>query len=331
MKRALLIGILLLTSFSTPRSAPDSSDEPTPIEIKATPIQHFELKDLSRRRFGALEFRGGLILSSPYERFGGLSAIHVAPDGEHFVAVSDRTLWLRGRIVYSAAGRPSAIADAVMAPVLDTEGKPAKRWDTESIAENDGWLYVGIEGRDNIMRFDYGRKGLLALAEPVATPEGVKDLPGNRGLEAIVCVPKQFPLAGTLIGFSEGGQDAAGNLKAFLIGGPTPGTFSVKRTKDYDISDATLLPDGDILILDRHFSMVRGISIRIRRIRLADVKPGAFVDGPPLIEADMRYEIDNMEGLAIHRTASGETVLTMLSDDNFSPLQRTLLLQFTVR
>lgn len=330
MKRVLLIGILLLASFSTPRSAPDPSDEPSPIEIKATPIQHFELKDPSRRRFGALEFRGGLVLSSPYKRFGGLSAIHLAADGENFVALSDRTLWLRGRIVYSG-GRPSGIADAVMAPVLDADGKPAKRWDTESIAENDGWLYVGIEGRDNVMRFDYGRKGVLAVAEPVATPEGVKDLPGNRGLEAVAYVPKRFPLGGTLIAFSEGGQDEAGNLKAFLIGGPTPGAFSVRRTKDYDISDATLLPDGDILILDRHFSMARGISIRIRRIRLADIQPGTVVDGPSLMEADMRYEIDNMEGLAIHRTASGETVLTMLSDDNLSPLQRTLLLQFTVK
>ena len=37
-----------------------------------------------------------------------------------------------------------------------------------------------------------------------------------------------------------------------------------------------------------------------------------------------------MEGLAVHRDADGETVLTLISDDNFSPLQRTLLLQFTL-
>jgi hypothetical protein len=37
-----------------------------------------------------------------------------------------------------------------------------------------------------------------------------------------------------------------------------------------------------------------------------------------------------MEGLGVHRTAQGETVLTLVSDDNFSNLQRTLLLQFTL-
>jgi hypothetical protein len=41
-------------------------------------------------------------------------------------------------------------------------------------------------------------------------------------------------------------------------------------------------------------------------------------------------QIDNFEGLGLHRAASGETVLTLVSDDNFSPLQRTLLMQFTL-
>jgi hypothetical protein len=44
----------------------------------------------------------------------------------------------------------------------------------------------------------------------------------------------------------------------------------------------------------------------------------------------MGYEIDNMEGLTVTRNAAGETLLTMVSDDNFSMLQRTLLLRFAV-
>ena len=57
---------------------------------------------------------------------------------------------------------------------------------------------------------------------------------------------------------------------------------------------------------------------------------GSAVDGPVLMEADLGYEIDNMEGLAVHRAANGDTVLTLVSDDNFSVIQRTLLLQFTL-
>jgi hypothetical protein len=32
----------------------------------------------------------------------------------------------------------------------------------------------------------------------------------------------------------------------------------------------------------------------------------------------------------VHTNAAGEVVLTLISDDNFSMLQRTLLLQFTL-
>ena len=55
-----------------------------------------------------------------------------------------------------------------------------------------------------------------------------------------------------------------------------------------------------------------------------------MLDGPVLIEADMGYQIDNMEGLSVHRAANGDIVLTLVSDDNFSVIQRTILLQFTL-
>jgi hypothetical protein len=158
----------------------------------------------------------------------------------------------------------------------------------------------------------------------------VRTLPNNKGLEAMVFVPRELPLGGTLLAISERGLDKERNLLAFLIGGPRPGIFTVKRTADFDVSDAAMLPSGDLLILERKFSWTTGLFVRIRRLKLADIRPGALVEGPALFEADLGYAIDNMEGLSVHRGANGETVLTMISDDNFSALQRTLLLQFTL-
>jgi hypothetical protein len=307
-------------------------EPPVAIEVHAQPISAFDVRDPSRRQFELLEFRGGLVLRSSFSHFGGISAIRVAADGAHFIALSDKGWWFRGRIVYEGT-RPSAIADAEMAPILGADGQPlaARGWfDTESIAEDGGTLYVGIERVHQIVRFNYGKDGLLARGQPIAVPPGLRALPANRGLEALVFVPKGLPLAGTLIAMSERGLDKAGNLSAFLIGGPSPGNFSVKRHASYDISDAALLPGGDILLLERRFGWNSGLSVRMRRIPLAEIKPGAVVDGPVLFEADLGYEIDNMEGLSVHRGAGGETVLTLISDDNFSPLQRTLLLQFTL-
>ena len=44
----------------------------------------------------------------------------------------------------------------------------------------------------------------------------------------------------------------------------------------------------------------------------------------------IHYQIDNMEGLAVRPGENGETLLTIVSDDNNSLLQRTLLLQFAL-
>ena len=143
-------------------------------------------------------------------------------------------------------------------------------------------------------------------------------------------VPKGFALAGALIAISERGLDAGGNIIGFLVGGKTPGQFGVRRTENFDVSDAVLLPSGDLLLLERKFSLLGGIGIRIRRIALASLAPGAVIDGPSIFNADLGNEIDNMEGIDAHVTEEGDTVLTLVSDDNFSMIQRNLLLQFTL-
>ena len=47
-------------------------------------MEAFEARDPARRRFGQLEFRGGIELTSPYKEFGGISAIRVRPTGRSF-------------------------------------------------------------------------------------------------------------------------------------------------------------------------------------------------------------------------------------------------------
>jgi hypothetical protein len=88
---------------------------PFAIEVSSEPITSFDVRDPSHRQFGLLEFRGGLVLRSSSKNFGGISAIRLAADGAHFIAVSDKGWWFRGRLLYEGT-RPSGIADAEMAP-----------------------------------------------------------------------------------------------------------------------------------------------------------------------------------------------------------------------
>ncbi len=203
-------------------------------------------------------------------------------------------------------------------------------FDSESIARDGSLVYIGLERVNQVLRFDFSKGFTRARGEVVALPAAAGRLPFNQGLEALAFVPKGMPLAGTLIALSERGLDPKGNLIGFLVGGPSPGQFSVRRTDKYDISDAVLLPSGELLLLERKLSWIAGIGIRIRRIALSALAPGAVVDGPSIFEAHLGEEIDNMEGIDAHITPEGDTVLTMVSDDNFSLLQRTLLLQFTL-
>jgi hypothetical protein len=302
------------------------------IEVKARPLPFFDTREHSRTRFGSLEYRSGLVLTSAFHGFGGLSGLRLDAKGERFISFSDKGCWFTGRIVYS--GREmTGLTEVEAAPMLWSDGKPITEhgwFDSESIALDGSLVYIGLERVNQILRFDFSKGFTRARGEVFPTPPAVRKLPHNKGLEALVMVPKGMPLAGTLIGLSERGLDADGNLVAFLFGGKTPGQFAVHRTNNFDISDAVLLPSGDLLILERKFSWLTGIGIRIRSIPLNSIAPGALVDGPSIFDADLGDEVDNMEGIDAFVTPEGDTVLTMVSDDNFSMLQRTLLLQFTL-
>jgi hypothetical protein len=334
---AAMPGIARAQLATEPPAKPLALDQPSvaapvAIEVNARPIPSFDPSDRAHVRFGALRYRSGLVLTSSFPGFGGLSGLRLDAKGERFISFSDKGSWFTGRIVYRG-GEMTGLADVEAAPMLGPDGKPitTRGWfDSESIALDGSLVYIGLERVNMVLRFDFSKGFTRALAEVVPMPAAVKTLPFNKGLEALVVVPKGQPWAGTLIALSERGLDRDGNLIAFLVGGRAPGQFSVRRTEGFDISDATLLPSGELLVLERKFSLVDGVGIRIRRIPLTSLAPGALVDGPSIFAADLGSEIDNMEGIDAFVTPEGDTVLTLVSDDNFSLLQRTLLLQFTL-
>ncbi len=332
MGGALFAGLLLVAGGFAIAEALKFAAAPTRITVDALPILSFDNRDPTRVRFGELEFRGGLAMTSKYAAFGGISSLHMEPDGAHFLAVTDNGSWLRGRVAYDK-DKPAGIADAEMAPVLGGDGKPlAERgwFDMESLVELDGQFYIGIERVEQIVRLDMARNGFAARGEPIAVPPDFKKFPKNKSLECLAAAPKDSALAGNLIVITEESLDAAGNLHSFLINGDKVERFTVKRSDDFDVTDCTMLSPTELLILERRFSPARGVAMRIRRVPLSALQPGALVDGKIMIEADMGYQVDNMEGIAVHRNAAGETIITLVSDDNFSVIQRNLLLQFAL-
>ena len=149
------------------------------------------------------------------------------------------------------------------------------------------------------------------------------------------------PQKGAIVALSERFPDGSGTrhtgwmLPAGRSAAATAwSTLHIHNIDGYDLTDCRGLPDGSLLVLERRFrwsSWYEGVKMRLRRFAASELKPGPVMEGEILLEADMGFEIDNMEGLAVHRDASGQTVITMISDNNYNNfLQRTVLLQFTL-
>jgi hypothetical protein len=315
-------------------SLPQVPREPQAIDMTLYPIRNFSLTDSSRTQFGALTFRAGFELRSDYEGFGGFSGLARLDQGRKLVALTDGAQWLTADVTADASSPMSGLRNAVMAPILSATGRPLREtraYDTESLTIDKGIAYIGIERVHEVMRFDFAGQGVKARGASMSLPREVKDLPKNKSLEAIGVAPLNSPLQGALVAIAERARwEDNAPTRGFILNGPRQGVFDVARSDNYEVTDLAFLPTGDILLLERRFSIFRGLSSRIRHIKGESITPKALVDGAIIFEANAAYQNDNMEGLSVHQNASGETVLTLMSDDNFSILQRTLLLEFTL-
>lgn len=327
-RRNLLIGGGALAAAGIAGRAlaqrPQALRAATPITVTAQPISRLSATDPDRTRFGSLLFRAGLNLKADVSAFGGFSGLWRSPKGREIVALADNAQVLRAQIETSD-GRLSGLSQAVLAPLMLNSGKPARRsryYDTESLAVHGNVAFVGVERNHAVIRFERDREGALVAGVPISVPDEVKDLPGNGGLEALALAPQRSSLAGALIGIAEGGQ-------GFILTGSRQGTFEVVRRDGFDVTDLAFLETGEALVLERRFSLFGGFGCRLRRIESSAIRPGTSVDGEVVYESEASHQIDNMEGLAVHREGE-ETVVTMISDNNFNPnLQRTLLLEFS--
>ncbi|NLS17056.1 hypothetical protein HGP16_10845 [Rhizobium sp. P40RR-XXII] len=305
-------------------------DEAGPAAIQARAISTFR-SGSDQLRFGALEFLGGLELSSDNSLLGAISAIRFRADQRHFVSVLDTGHWLTGAIERDEAGRLKGISDARISPIMDRDGGTDAgkgEMDAEGLALRGDHVLVSYEQYHRVDTYpDPGFEtsppdGTI----PILIPR--RRLRANRSLEALMIAPRSSPLAGGAVIVAEDSLDDQGNILAAVLDGPLQGRFTVRHYGGFGVSDGVFLPDGDLLLLERRFGLIHGLGVRIRRIAGADIKPGAVVDGKVIFEAGTRDQIDNMEGIDVFRAADGSLHLILVSDDNHSILQRSLMLEF---
>jgi hypothetical protein len=310
---ALFAGLLL--------AAPAAAE---PVDVDVTPLA-LDPAASGVTRVGRLEYLGGFILRSDDREFGGLSGLLV--DDERAVMISDRGLWLTARLRHDVTGRLRGIDDVDIAPMADLGGGTIAHRrglaDAEALTRlPDGRLVVAFEQRHRLWIYGPGEPPAAAKPTQLALPMPLQRADANGGVEAIARLPD-----GRLALLTESLRWKNGSLVGWLLDGRRGSPVEYVTEGEFVPTDLAVLPEGDLLVLERRFSLLGGVGARLRLVPAAEISGRVWQ--PQLVaRLEAPLAVDNFEGLAVADRGDGDPLVYIVSDDNFNALQRTLLLQF---
>ena len=257
---------------------------------------------------------------------GGLSGLGWDEDEAMLFLISDRGWLHRARLTFDGSGELRDYEPLDTYPLRGEDGAilASAESDAEALTlenANDGvrgntQLVIGFEG----VMTDNGEGGARwqrflpsgIASAPANRPEGLSGIQANGGLEAIALLP---------------GHGLVGGIEN------PPDDWPEKVTRLFTLDDnansaltAMESLDGDLLTLERAYTPPASIVIRLRRAHLDD-DGGVEVSELARLSSSNGWSVDNFEGL----THIGEHRYLMVSDDNFSLRQRTLLTCFEVK
>jgi hypothetical protein len=270
---------------------------------------------------GPLRLEAAFALGSSDPRFGGLSGLWLAPDGTALIAASDRgTLW-RARLDHHADGGLAGFADWQALLPGHAPADPAGR-DAEALApDGAGGLVIAFEGEHRLRRLPLA--GLAGETRALPALPGL-ERPGNAGIEALALLPD-----GALLALAEGHRLASGDLAAWYVRDGRALPLGYAASDGFVPTGADQL-DGTVYVVERRFSLLGGFVSRIVSVAAADARPGARLMPRPLATLGPPLVGENFEAIAARRAPDGRVLLYLAADDNFLPLQRTLILQLSL-
>jgi hypothetical protein len=320
--RARFLGISSLLAFIAFPSSAQLGQMPVPeqnIVLRAEPVNIFP-DDPLRKDLGQLRFEAGWALNADSAEFGGWSGMSV--NGADFTLVGDSGVMLRFAL------KDGALTRARLSEVPKVCGfhwnKPMQ--DSESIAHDPltGRFWVGLENQNMICRISPTMKTERLVKRPemktwskASGPETLARLNDGRFLVIAEGDPRRGVSTKPVLIFDRDPTEPEARAEQLSL--QTPAGFLPV--------DAAQLPDGRVLLLLRDFKLLSGFTGRLVVLNLADLRAGATVSGTEVARFAPPALADNFEAIAINRDAGGIAVW-IASDDNFTFLQRSLLLKF---
>jgi hypothetical protein len=320
LRRILFIAFLALSGFAA------AAQEAISVFSQTVPLDPRDPKAL---RVGELDYRGGVALRSTDPRFGGFSGIHVSTDGRSLLAISDRGNWMRLALRYDRAGRLAGVAEAEIGALIGEDGNAltGAAADAEALAVmSDGSMLVAFERRHRILHYPEANPPFSKPPTVYSIPEGLERAPPNGGLEALTHVGRGFVVA-----ITERLSAGGGAVAAWVGRNGLWEPFAYIRQPGLRVTDMALLPRGDLLVLEHRYSAETGSVVRFVRVPRNLIVPRRRVEGKEMALLEPPLTTENFEGISVRRGAPGEALVYVMSDDNFNPLQRTILMMFAVK
>ena len=254
-------------------------------------------------------------------RFGGFSAIAVTPDGTGFLALSDHGGWVRGAITRDAQDRLTGITAGTVTPLLGPDGQALLdgNTDSEGVAlAPDGSMYVSFEGPARLRH--YAQPG--SSSDTLPSPREFKRMKHNSSLETL-CIGPDGSLYTTP-------EDSGGAGTAFPIFRFQRGKWdrfgTVPRGDEFLTVDCSIGPDGRFYLLERAFYGLGGFASRLERFDIG----AKDLSGKTVLFQTEPGTFDDLEGLSVWRDNQGKLRATTVSDDNFSMLFVTQVVEFAL-
>lgn len=251
--------------------------------------------------------------------FGGLSALELSPDGLRFLVVSDRAGIFSGAFVRDTRGAVASATIEDARKLVDGSGIPlaGKAVDSEGLALlADGTIAISFEG---LHRLTF-RADPAAPESTAPPPPATGEWRRNQALEALAAAPD-----GTLWTLTEG---RIGDSHAVLRfrDGAWLSSLSLSADGAWRPVGADFGPDGRLYLLERDFWPLVGFMSRVLRFDVSE----SGLSNPQVLLESRAGVFDNLEALAVWQDGDGAIRLTLVSDDNFLPVQWTEVVDLRV-
>jgi len=287
------------------------------IAAKAVPL---DPENPQKTDIGELKYVAGWVLTSESDDFGGWSGLTVARDGKRLVAINDKGDWLTADFTLDSE-QPFSGA---MIHRFEADGSAIntkEAYDAESLLQTETGFLVGLEQEHRILEVD--APGGVSRLSPLNQMVDLSGLSSNGGIEAMALLPD-----GRFLLFAEKGLDQQASLPAWVVLNDRSEAFRFKPPANYSPTDAKALPSGDVALLMRHYSALDGVSIKLAVFDQKQLASPTTLVARELAHIGPTLTVDNMEGLDYIQLPDGTIRFFLMSDDNFSVRQQTLLMVF---